>query len=118
VKLLLDEMLPDAVAEQLRARGYDVIAVTERTDLRGRSDSTLLNTAQLESRAVVTENIDDFRTLAGAMITSGAHHTGLVLTSSRAFPRGNPRTIGRLVTALERLLETPPEGDSWERWLG
>jgi lipopolysaccharide/colanic/teichoic acid biosynthesis glycosyltransferase len=35
LKLLLDEMYTAAVAEQLRERDHDVIAVAERADLRG-----------------------------------------------------------------------------------
>ena len=117
MKLLLDEMLPYAVAEQLRSRGHDVVAVTERTDLRARSDVAIFDFAQQENRAVVTENVEDCRTLAATLARSDDGHSGWVLTSSRTFPRGHPRTIGRLVTALDRFLTNPPEGQSWERWL-
>jgi hypothetical protein len=36
LKLLLDEMYTAAVAEQLRQRDHDVVAVAERADLRQR----------------------------------------------------------------------------------
>ncbi len=36
MKLLLDEMYPRRLAEQLRAEGHDVVAVVELPDLVGR----------------------------------------------------------------------------------
>jgi hypothetical protein len=42
LRLLLDEMYTAAVAEQLRRRNHDVIAVAERADLRGTLDEDLL----------------------------------------------------------------------------
>ena len=117
MKLLLDEMFTHALAEQLRARGHDVVAVTEREDLRGLEDDELLTTAHQEGLAIVTENAVDFRPIATRALRAGQAHSGLILTTHHAFPRGHPRTVGRLVTALDRLLANPPEGDSWERWL-
>jgi len=117
VKLLLDEHFPRAVAEQLRARGHDVRAVTEHPELRGANDSVILDAASAAGRAIVTEDVSDFRPLAIARRDAKRPHPGLVYTTDRQFPRSNPRTIGRLVAALERLLEHPPEGDSWEYWL-
>ncbi len=51
MKLLLDEMYTAVVAEQLRARDRDVIAVAERADLRGTPDEDLLDWALSEDRA-------------------------------------------------------------------
>ena len=76
-----------------------------------------MEVAHRDNLVIVTENGGDFRQLAAARLQSGRAHAGIVLTTDHTFPRGNSRTIGRLVTALERLLEDPPEGDSWERWL-
>ena len=118
MRLLLDEMFSYAAAEQLRARGHDAVAVTERADLRGLEDDLLLSAAYREGLTIVTENARDFRRFAAATLASGQVHSGLIFTTHQSFPRGHPRTIGRLVTALERLLEEPPRGDSWERWLG
>ena len=64
--------------------------------------------AQREQRAVVTENIDDFSRIADTHDRGGQTHHGLVLLHPQRHPRGNPRTIGRMVTALERLLHERP----------
>lgn len=114
MKLLLDEMWPGSVAEQLRQRGHDVVAVVERPDLRGQPDDVVFATAQVEGRAVVTENVSDFLRLAAG----ASHHAGLVLTSNRRFPRGDARTIGRLVAALEALLSAQEPIAPFEYWLG
>ena len=117
MRLLLDEMFTHAVAEQLRARGHDVVAMTERARLRGLGDDELLAAAHLEGLAIVTENAADLRRIAASALDAGQAHSGLILTTHHAFPRSHPRTVGRLVTALDRFLANPPEGDSWERWL-
>jgi hypothetical protein len=119
LRLLLDEMYPAAIAEQLRARGYDAEAVTGRAELRSLHDDAVFATAQEERRAVVTENIGDFSAIADATDQHGKAHHGLVLIDPAKYPRGHPRTIGRLVTQLERLLNDHPrnEATSSRHWL-
>jgi len=104
LRLLLDEMYSRAVAEQLRARGHDAIAVTERPDLRGRPDDEVLAWARGDGRAHVTDNVTDYMPLHRVLISSGKPHHGLVFTSNRRFPRGQPSTTGRLVESLDRFL--------------
>jgi predicted nuclease of predicted toxin-antitoxin system len=106
LKLLLDEMYAAAVAEQLRARDRDVIAVAERADLRGTPDEDLIAWARSEDRALVTDNQRDFIPIHQRAIASGVDHKGLILTTNRRFPRGQPATIGKLVLALEEFLHT------------
>jgi hypothetical protein len=108
LKLLLDEMYPPAIAEQLRRRGHDADAVAARAELRALADPEIFAVAQRAQRAVVTENIDDFSTIADTHDRGGQTHHGLVLLHPQRHPRGNPRTIGRMVTALERLLHERP----------
>ncbi len=105
MRLLIDEMYPPAIAQQLRARGYDVEAVTERDELRALPDAELFGQAQLEHRAIVTENIADFCVIADRYDERGSPHRGLVLLNPSRYARGNPRTVGRIVTALARLLD-------------
>ena len=109
MRLLLDEMYPVAIAAQLRQRAHDVSAVTERAELRALSDEMIFALAQRERRAVVTENVVDFIPLVDAADQRGEAHHGLVLISPVKFVRGNKRTLGRLVTALDALLREHPE---------
>jgi hypothetical protein len=109
VKLLIDEMYPPVIAEQLRDRKHDVEAVTARPELRALADADIFALAQQEQRAVVTENIDDFSIVADGHDQRGHAHFGLVLVPPGSYPRGNPGTIGRMVTELDRLLSEHPD---------
>jgi uncharacterized protein with PIN domain len=55
--LLLDEMSSDAIAQQLRAKGYDVVSVVAQPALVGLPDDQILSHATSEGRALVTANI-------------------------------------------------------------
>lgn len=107
MKLLLDEMYAPAIPTQLRLRGHDVVSVHEDPALVGAPDDEVLAAAQAAGRALVTENVRDYRPLEAALLGSGGHHGGLVYTSNRQFPRGHPATAGRLVLALDALLREP-----------
>jgi hypothetical protein len=117
VKLLLDEMWSAEIAAELRRRGHDVVAVTERPELRARPDPLVFAVAQGEGRSIVTENVVDFRALGADVIGRGGVHAGLIFTSDRRFPRHDPRTAGRLVTALGELLSSGRELNNVEHWL-
>lgn len=117
MRLLLDEMWSPNIAVQLRRSGYDVVAIAERSDLRGQPDLVVFAIAQREERTVVTENVGDFRQLAAFELHRGRSHAGLILTSNRRFPRHDARTAGRLVTALDQLLAQGPEATNLEHWL-
>ena len=112
-------MYPAAIAEQLRARGHDAETVTACPELRALPDDALFATAQQERRAVVTENIGDFSAIAEASDQRGHPHYGLVLVDPAKYPRGNRRTIGRLVTQLDRLLNDHRRGEptSLRHWV-
>jgi hypothetical protein len=110
-------MLPLAIAEQLRHGGYDIAAAAERDDLRTKPDEVLFAVGQAESRAIVTENVADFRRIAAAHIRGNEQHSGIIFTTNDAFPRANPRTLGRVIKALEALLATDPDLTNREVWL-
>jgi hypothetical protein len=101
--LLLDEMLSGSIAEQLRARGHDAVAVVERDELIGASDKDILATATAENRALVTLNVRHFVLLDQGYRAVGRNHAGLVLVSTKTFPP-SPGTTGALVRALLKLL--------------
>ena len=65
--------------------------------------------ALAEGRAVVTENIPDFRRLEAAALARGEPRPGLIFTTNRKFPRGHPATTGRLVVALAAFLDAEAE---------
>jgi Domain of unknown function (DUF5615) len=106
LRLLLDEMYSPAIAAELRARGHDAVSVHDlgRGLVTGASDADVLAAAQREGPALVTENVRDYRPLESGLLADRSHHAGLVYTSNRQFPRGDPATLGRLVRALEALL--------------
>ena len=109
-------MWPPAIAAALRERGHDVAAVAERPDLRGRSDEVIFAEALADARAIVTENVVDYRPLASAALRAGRTSPPLIFTSNRAYPRASRRTTGRLVVALDTLLTTRESLQS-EHWL-
>jgi hypothetical protein len=118
LRLLIDEMYPPAIAEQLSARGGHVEAVTARSDLRALADTDIFALAQQEQRAVVTENVADFSVIADGYDQRGEAHHGLVLVASGSYPRGSARTVGRMVAELDRLLDAHPDTapSSLRRW--
>ena len=113
MKLLIDEHYPPSLAEQLRARVHDAVAVQEEADLRGMLDPDLFVEAQRRKCALVTENVADYALLDAEYRGRHLAHWGLVFTSNRTFPRGKATTVGALVMALDDLLrKTDPEGPS------
>ena len=117
MKLLLDEMWSPAIAAALRERGHDVVAVAERADLRGTPDDVIFSEALADGRAIVTENIVDYRPLASEALRAGRAAPTLVFTSNRAYPRASRRTAGRMVMALDALL-AERDALEGEHWLG
>ena len=117
MRALLDEQLSPRIAELLREAGYDVVAVAERDELIGSSDVILLDVATTEGRAVITNNIKDFRPLAAEFLARGREHAGLILVpSTRVRTRS---AIVLLAGAIEKLLHDHPDGlASSERWIG
>lgn len=117
MRALLDEQLSPQIAAVLRERGHDVVAAGDRADLTGRSDRVLLEVASAEQRAVVTNNIKDFRPLAAERLARGQGHGGLILLLSK---RTRTRAlVERLANAIEAVLRAHPDGlDSSERWIG
>ncbi len=116
MKALLDEQLSPRIAELLRDRGHDVQAVVDRRDLAGRSDRAILEIAAAEERAVITNNVKDFRPLAAERLARGESHAGLILLpSTRIRTRG---AVEMLADAIEQILREHPDGmPATERWI-
>jgi Domain of unknown function (DUF5615) len=101
--LLLDEMFSDAIAQQLRAKGYDVVSVVAYPALVGLPDDQILAYATAEGRALVTANIKDFMPLDSRYRAAGQAHPGLILVSTKTFLQDRGFTTA-ITAALEALL--------------
>ena len=101
--LLQDEMFSDAIAQQLRTKGYDVVSVVAHPALVGLPDDQILAYSTTEGRALVTANIKDFMPLDSRYRAAGQAHPGLILVSTKTFPQDRGFTTA-VTSALEALL--------------
>lgn len=116
MKVLLDEQLSVVIAQELRGRGHDVEAVTERPDLLRASDERLMEIAMQEDRAVVTNNLRHFRPIAAQRLAQGKQHAGLILLPSTR--TRNRAATGALADAIEAVMRAHPDGiPDAEHWL-
>ena len=117
MRAILDEQLSPQIAVLLRQAGHDVDAVASREDLAGRGDRIIFEAACGEGRAVVTNNIKDFRPLAAEWLAQGRVHAGLILLpSTRTRTR---HAIAAVAAAIKNVLRDHPDGLSGsERWIG
>lgn len=119
-RLVLDEMFSPAIAAALRDLGQDVIAVAERGELRAMSDNDVFAWAISQRRWLLTENVKDFRPILLRALQAGTASTastGILYTSSRAFPRSR-KNPGPLIQAIHAwTLNGPPEAPLTEDWL-
>lgn len=117
MRAILDEQLSPQIAALLRKAGYDVDAVADREDPAGRSDRIIFEVASSEGRAVITNNIKDFRPLAAEWLAQGRVHAGLILLpSTRTRTRDS---IAAIADAIEIILRDHSDGlKASERWIG
>jgi predicted nuclease of predicted toxin-antitoxin system len=119
VRLLLDEMLSPAIARELSARGRDVQAVAGHPEREALPDHEVLALARAERRAIVTNNVRDFRPLhAEAVTPGGPGHFGMIFMSGNY--RRTKSDIGRIMPALEaKMVRYPGDEDlaNAEDWL-
>jgi hypothetical protein len=102
--LLLDEMFSPAIADELTARGVDCRAVVADPLLRAQSDLEIFESALLEVRVIVTNNVADFESLRRARDAAGGQLSGLIYTSDLTFPR--TRNYVARLAALEQAAAT------------
>jgi hypothetical protein len=96
-----------------------VVAIKEHLEWQGLADPDVVSLARREHRAVVTNNVRDFRPLHAELVAAaGDGHAGMVFV-----PANMPRTraaTGQLVAALEAKLGEYPGDDSLangETWI-
>jgi hypothetical protein len=105
--LLLDEMLSGHIADQLRSKGHDVLAVVADPALLALPDDQILAHATATGRALVTANIKDFMPLDVQYRAVGQLHAGLILISSRTFRQDRAYTAA-ITGALSAFLDQYP----------
>jgi hypothetical protein len=117
VKALVDEQLSPQIALLLRAHCLDDESVADRPALVGRSDVVIFEVACSEDRAVITNNIKDFRPIAAQRLAQGRVHAGLIL-----LPSSRTRTRAAITVLADRIatiLRDNPSGLACcERWIG
>ena len=93
-------MLSPVIARELTARGYDVQSVAGHPDREALSDPEVLALARAERRAIVTNNVRDFRPMhVEAVMPGGSGHYGMIFMSGNY--RRTKDDIGRIVAVLE-----------------
>jgi predicted nuclease of predicted toxin-antitoxin system len=111
LRVLLDEHYSCTIAEELRQRGVDAVAVQkERPELEGQDDEVLLRTATAEGRVVVTNNVRDYAPLVEDFGLRGETHFGVIFTDDATFPRTHAG-VGLIVRALIAFVERSRDDD-------
>lgn len=110
MRLLLDEHFSPEIARQLRAAGHDVMAVQEHPRLTGRSDRVHFASMSDQRRAILTQDLGDFRPLLAAAMRDSQKTYGLVCVPTRVSL--SRKAIGPLVTALDELLRRHQSDDA------
>jgi hypothetical protein len=98
VKVLLDEMYADKLAQALRDQGIDAATVDE-LGMAGRSDEDVFAAAAEGGNALLTENVSDFARLCSEHVAAGRHHFGVLVALSSRFSR-RPAGYGAIATAV------------------
>lgn len=112
-------MLSPVIARELQARGHDVQAVAAHPERAALPDPEVLALARAERRALVTNNVRDFRPLhVEAVVPGGPGHYGMIFMSGNY--RRAKNGIGRIIAALEVKLTQYPSDEALvnsEEWL-
>lgn len=115
MKLLLDEMYSERVAELLAERGHDVAHV-RAIGLGGAPDADVLDRASDDGRTLITENAADLLPILDQRQAAGLSMTPVLiaLTAGRG-TRGNLHT--RLAKAIDRWAADHPRPYAHAHWL-
>lgn len=102
VKLLLDEMYANKLAQLLRDRGIDAAAVAE-LGMTGWSDADVFGAAVEGGYVLLTENVSDFARLCSDHVAAGRQHCGVLIALSSRFSR-RPAGYGTIVKAIAAVI--------------
>jgi predicted nuclease of predicted toxin-antitoxin system len=95
----IDEDLPPAIAEILQTAGISATSVVHEKR-QGLSDEEQLRYAASRQLVLVTANVADYVELSRQWASRGREHAGLVLVSTKRFPRRDARAIARALRVL------------------
>jgi Domain of unknown function (DUF5615) len=98
VKLLLDEMYGDKLAQALRDQSIEAVTVAE-LGMAGRSDADVFAAAVDGGYVLLTENVSDFAQLCSEHVGAGRHHFGVLVALSSRFSR-RPAGYAAIVSAV------------------
>jgi hypothetical protein len=108
---LLDEHYTFTIAEELRRRAVDAVAIRkDRPELEGQDDDLVLRSATAERRVLVTNNVRDFAPLVEEFGLRGETQFGVIFTDDATFPRTHAG-VGLIVRALAAFVEGAPDDD-------
>ncbi len=114
MKWLVDEMFPAAVAEALRDKGHDAVAVSE-LEMQGAPDNEVFDRAVMEKRVVVTENFADFAALVDERQADDDPSATVVFVRKSWFPAGRALPA-HLATHLDQWAEANPDPYEGLHW--
>lgn len=114
MKWLIDEMLPDSIADALNDKGHDAVSVAS-LGIRGTQDSEVLQIAVTEHRVLVTENFADFASLIEKRQQDNEECTPVVFLRKSAFPSGGALT-SRIAEHLDTWATDNPEPYEGLHW--
>lgn len=112
-RLLIDEMFPREAADALRTSGHDAVSAHEVCP--GSSEPAVWALAVDQDRAVVTENLIDFRPLLAEALRDGQPAVPLLCVRRRGLPRGGALAVS-LARRLDRFLSSRDTLPATELW--
>lgn len=105
MKLLIDAMLPPAVAEVLDGLGHDC-TTPSKLGAHNLPDDVLVQLASVDDRVIVTENASDFAAVTDCPV---------LFVRKSWWPAGS--LAANLASALDRWAKANPEPGPWPHWV-
>lgn len=107
MRLLLDEMYPSALADDLHKIEIDAVTVAS-IGFAGRPDPDVFAAAIERGRAILTENVGDFTRIAAEHVGAGRHHPGVLIALASRFsrrPPGRPHIVRAIQSLRSEVLD-------------
>lgn len=115
MRWLIDEMLPPETAVELTRRGHDAVSVAG-LGLGGQPDPVIFDTAVVQARIVVTENVADYAVLVDHRLRNNEPAVPVVFVRKADLPRRGGLPV-HLAGRLQRWAEANPDPYLGPHWL-